>query len=57
MRCHYIPMAVVLVDFGAEMSQDGNMVTWGSIVVHTPVESSDRVSAGPYHLSLVYGKE
>ena len=32
----------------------GKMATWGSIMVHTPLESSDRVNDGPCHLSIWY---
>ena len=39
------------------MSQDGNMVTCSSIIVNTPLESSDIVDAGHYHHSLGYEKE
>ena len=49
-NCHLVP-------FLAEMSQDSKMVTWGSIMVHIPLESSIRVNAEPSHLSRGYGKE
>ena len=54
MRYHNIPTAVILVHFLAEITKDSKMVTWGSILVHTTLESSDRVSAGPCLILYVF---
>ena len=52
MRCHNTINIVAIAQCRAEMSQDTNIVTWGSIMIYIPLESIDRVDDVPCHLSI-----